>query len=67
MVGGQLRRAAHQISASRATLSAPTRGVITPFVKILTDNGSQFADRYTSKDKRATGEHVLMSGSPRWV
>ncbi|CAH1196014.1 hypothetical protein NTGBS_200067 [Candidatus Nitrotoga sp. BS] len=48
-------------------MSAPARGAITPFVKILTDNGSQFADRYTSKDKRATGEHVLMSGSPRWV
>lgn len=25
--------------------------------KILTDNGSQFTDRFTSKDKRATGKH----------
>ena len=27
--------------------------------KILTDNGSQFTDRFTSKDKRATGKHVF--------
>ena len=27
--------------------------------KILTDNGSQFTDRFTSKDKRATGRHVF--------
>jgi transposase InsO family protein len=27
--------------------------------KILTDNGTQFTDRFTSKDKRATGKHVF--------
>ena len=27
--------------------------------KVLTDNGSQFTDRFTSKDKRATGKHVF--------
>ena len=27
--------------------------------KILTDNGSQFTDRFTAKDKRATGKHAF--------
>ena len=27
--------------------------------KILTDNGSQFTDRFTSKDKRASGKHAF--------
>ena len=27
--------------------------------KILTDNGSQFTDRFTAKDKRATGQHAF--------
>ena len=28
-------------------------------VKILTDNGSQFTDRFTSKDKKPSGQHVF--------
>lgn len=28
-------------------------------VKILTDNGTQFTDRFTSKNKQPTGEHVF--------
>lgn len=27
--------------------------------KVLTDNGSQFTDRFTSKDKKPTGKHVF--------
>jgi transposase InsO family protein len=27
--------------------------------KILTNNGSQFTDRFTAKDKRATGKHAF--------
>jgi transposase InsO family protein len=27
--------------------------------KILTDNGSQFTDRFTAKDKKPTGRHVF--------
>jgi transposase InsO family protein len=30
--------------------------------KTLTDNGSQFTDRFTAKDKRATGEHAFDVG-----
>jgi transposase InsO family protein len=28
-------------------------------LKVLTDNGSQFTDRFTSKEKRPTGEHAF--------
>ena len=33
----------------------------TPFkiTKLLTDNGTQFTDRFTSKDKQPTGKHVF--------
>ena len=30
--------------------------------KVLTDNASQFTDRFTSKDKRATGLHAFDAG-----
>ncbi|EAR22046.1 putative transcriptional regulator, Fis family protein [Nitrococcus mobilis Nb-231] len=27
--------------------------------KLLTDNGSQFTDRFTAQDRKPTGEHVF--------
>ena len=38
----------------RLKLAAPMK-----IQKVLTDNGSQFTDRFTSKDKRPTGRHVF--------
>ena len=38
----------------RLKRAAPMR-----ITKVLTDNGSQFTDRFTSKDKRPTGRHVF--------
>ena len=35
------------------------RATAMSIVKILTDNGSQFTDRFTAKDKRPTGQHVF--------
>lgn len=38
----------------RLKLASPIK-----IVKILTDNGSQFTDRFTSKDKKPTGKHAF--------
>ena len=38
----------------RVKLAAPMK-----IQKVLTDNGSQFTDRFTSQEKRATGEHTF--------
>ena len=35
------------------------RAAAMSIVKILTDNGSQFTDRFTAKDKQPTGQHVF--------
>ena len=35
------------------------RATAMSIVKILTDNGSRFTDRFTAKDKQPTGQHVF--------
>ena len=35
--------------------------------KILTDNGSQFADRFAAKDKRPSGRHASTRFAPAWA
>jgi len=55
-----LRTYRDQTEASSADfLRRVKRGAPMKILKVLTDNGSQFIDRFTSKDKRPTGKHAF--------
>ncbi len=35
-------------------------------LKVLTDNGSQFTDRFTHKTRQPSGQHAFTGAAPRW-